>query len=186
MSTSSKNKPIPRAVIYTWVSTDEQAEKGYSLSVQEDTLRRECQKKGIEVVKHFRDDGRSAKNFKRPAFQELLEYVKNKSNSISYLYVVRWDGFSRDITESYAMIARLELLGVEVKCLEEQFDTNDPSSVILRAIKLAEPEMDNRRRALNTKMGMERARSEGRYVCWQGALWIFMDERSKKPANNYS
>lgn len=32
------------------------------------------------------------------------------------------------------------------------------SSVLLRAIKLAEPEMDNRRRALNTKMGMERAK----------------------------
>lgn len=181
MSTSSKNKSIQRAVIYTRVSTDEQAEKGYSLAVQEDTLRRDCQKKGVEVVRHFQDDGRSAKNFKRPAFQELLEYVKNKSNSVSYLYVVRWDRFSRDIAESYAMIARLKLLGVEAKCLEEQFDTNDPSSVILRAIKLAEPEMDNRRRALNTKMGMERAKSEGRYVCGKapfGYLWA-RDQRNR-------
>ncbi|MBS0623417.1 MAG: hypothetical protein JSS62_02225 [Verrucomicrobia bacterium] len=59
------------------------------------------------------------------------------------------------------------LLGIEIKCLEERFETDDPAAVLLRAIKLAEPEMDNRRRALNTKMGMgiERAKAEGRYVC---------------------
>lgn len=175
MNALSKNKPGTRTVIYTRVSTDEQAEKGYSLASQEETLRLECQKLGIEVAEHFQDDGYSAKNFKRPAFQRLLEYVKDKSNAIKYLYVVRWDRFSRNITESYGMIAKLALLGVEVKCLEEQLDANDPASVLIRAIKLAEPEMDNRRRALNTKMGMERAKAEGRYVCGKapfGYSWV--------------
>lgn len=181
MSTLSKDNPSKRAVIYTRVSTDEQAEKGYSLVVQEDTLRRECQKLGLEVAEHFQDDGYSAKNFKRPAFQKLLEYAQNKSHNIRYLYVVRWDRFSRNITESYAMIAKLAVMGVEVKCLEEQFDTNDPSSVILRALKLAEPEMDNKHRALNTRMGIERAKAEGRYVCGKapfGYSWI-RDQRNR-------
>jgi len=63
MSTLSKNKPSKRAIIYTRVSTDEQAEKGYSLIVQEETLRRECGRLGIEVAEHFQDDGYSAKKF---------------------------------------------------------------------------------------------------------------------------
>jgi len=62
------------------------------------------------------------------------------------------------------MIGKLRALGVEVKCLEEQLDTSDPASVMLRALKLAEPEMDNRRRSLNTKMGIQRAKKEGRYA----------------------
>ena len=175
MNTLNKNKLGKRAVIYTRVSTDEQAEKGYSLAFQEETLRRECQRLGIEVSEHFCDDGYSAKNFQRPAFQRLLQYVKDKSNAIRYLFVVRWDRFSRNITKSYGMIADLSLLDIEVKCLEEQLDANDPASVLLRAIKLAEPEMDNRRRALNTKMGIERAKAEGRYMCGKapfGYSWI--------------
>lgn len=165
MSTSNKNKPRERAVIYTRVSTDEQAEKGSSLASQEEILRRECQRLGIEVAEHFCDDGYSAKNFQHPAFQRLLKYIKDKSNAIGYLYVVRWDRFSRNTAEAYGMIIELDKFGVEAKCLEERFDINDPTSVLLRAIKLAEPEMDNKRRALNTKMGMERARAEGRYMC---------------------
>jgi site-specific DNA recombinase len=35
---------------------------------------------------------------------------------------------------------------------------------MLRAIKMAEPEMDNRRRAKNTQMGIRRALKEGRYA----------------------
>lgn len=100
MSALSKNKLGKKAVIYTRVSTDEQAEKGSSLALQEETLRRECQRLGIEVAEHFCDDGYSAKNFQRPAFQKLLQYVKNKSNAINYLYVVRWDRFSRNTAKS--------------------------------------------------------------------------------------
>ena len=48
-----------------------------------------------------------------------------------------------------------------VKCLEETYDTSDPAAVMLRAIKMAEPEMDNRRRAKNTQMGIRRTLKEG-------------------------
>ncbi len=170
-----------RAVIYTRVSTDDQAEFGYSLAHQEEVLRKECEKRNVTIVKHFQDDGYSAKTFKRPAFKQLLEFVKNRKNHIQYLYVVRWDRFSRFTEDSYRMIGELRTYGVDVKCLEEQFDSNDPASVILRAIKLAEPEMDNRRRALNTKMGIRRSLKEGRFGCGtppKGYCWI-RDQRNK-------
>jgi DNA invertase Pin-like site-specific DNA recombinase len=58
----------------------------------------------------------------------------------------------------------LEKYGVVVKCLEETYDTSDPASIMLKAIKIAEPEMDNRRRAKNTQMGIRRALKAGRYA----------------------
>lgn len=77
MNTIEKQRLAKRAIIYTRVSTEEQALHGYSLGYQEQCLRLQCQKEGVEVIKHFQDDGYSAKSFdRRPAFQELYEYVK--------------------------------------------------------------------------------------------------------------
>jgi DNA invertase Pin-like site-specific DNA recombinase len=58
----------------------------------------------------------------------------------------------------------LEKLGVQVKCLEETVSPKDPAFPLFRVLKLAEGEMDNRRRALNTTSGIVRARKEGRYT----------------------
>ncbi|MFW9874894.1 MAG: recombinase family protein, partial [Candidatus Thorarchaeota archaeon] len=177
LKNARKNK---KAVLYTRVSTDEQAIKGYSLIDQEDVLKRACMADGVEIVKHFRDDGYSAKTFNRPAFQQMLGLLKAKKLKFDYLYVVRWDRFSRNITNSYIMIKELMSLGVEVICLEETLDHSDPASVLIRAIKLAEPEMDNRRRSINSRMGMRRALKEGRYACGRAPLGYSWDRNKTK------
>lgn len=162
---TQKSKGIKRALIYTRVSTEEQAMYGYSLGYQEELLRLQCQKDGVEIVKHFQDDGYSAKDFEhRPAFTELYEYILINPKTIDCIYVVRWDRFSRNVTQAYVEIDRLEKLGVQVICLEETVSRKDPAFPLMRAIKLAEGEMDNRRRALNTTSGIVRARKEGRYT----------------------
>lgn len=153
-----------KAFIYTRVSTEEQAMQGYSLGYQEELLKLQCQKDGVEIVEHFQDDGFSAKSFNRPAFKELCEYIKLNPKTIDFVYVVRWDRFSRNISKAYVELERLQELGVQVKCLEETISPKDPAFPLFRALKLAEGEMDNRRRALNTSSGIVRARKEGRYT----------------------
>ena len=61
-------------------------------------------------------------------------------------------------------IDRLEKLGVQVKCLEETVSPRDPVFPYIRALKIAEGQSDNMRRALNTTTGIVRARKEGRYT----------------------
>ena len=162
---TKKPKGIKRALIYTRVSTDDQATHGYSLGYQEEVLRLQCQKDGVELVKHFQDDGYSAKDFlHRPAFSELYEYICVNPKTIDYVYVVRWDRFSRNVTQAYVELDRLAKLGVQVKCLEETVSQKDPMFPIVRAFKIAEGESDNIRRALNTTIGIIRARKEGRYT----------------------
>lgn len=63
MSIIGKSKGIKRALIYTRVSTEDQAIHGYSLGYQEELLKLQCQKDDVELVKHFQDDGYSAKDF---------------------------------------------------------------------------------------------------------------------------
>src|SRR5262245_26944287 len=105
MSIIGKSKGIKRALIYTRVSTEDQAIHGYSLGYKEELLELQCQKENVELVKHFQDDGYSAKDFEhRPAFADLCEYIRLNPKTIDYVYVVRWDRFSRNVTKAYVEI----------------------------------------------------------------------------------
>ncbi len=181
MNSSKKGKGSKKAIIYTRVSTDDQAVKGYSLLDQEEVLRRACKADGVEVVDRIQDDGYSAKTFNRPGFQRLLTSLKNGQIAIDFLYIVRWDRFSRNMENGFLMLRELRSYGVDVKCLEETYDTSDPSAVLLRAIKMAEPEMDNRRRAKNTQMGIRRALKEGRYACGAAPVGYSWDRSGIRP-----
>lgn len=149
------------AILYTRVSTDEQADKGYSLRDQHERLIKFCQLKGYRVLAHFQDDY-SAKTFNRPEFNKLL--LSLKSNPADLLLFVKWDRFSRNTSESYAMIDKLLKLGVTPEAVEQPIDISIPEQRLMLAFYLSAPEVENARRGLNTKAGMRRAIKEGRYV----------------------
>lgn len=73
------------AGLYIRVSTEDQAREGFSLPEQEKRLRAMCEYKDYEIYKLYKDAGISAKNDKRPAYQEMLEDVKNKNINVILL-----------------------------------------------------------------------------------------------------
>ena len=152
-----------RAYLYIRVSTDEQADKGYSLRYQEERLTKYCELQNIKVVALFRDD-HSAKTFERPEFTKLLASLKKNKGMVDLLLFTKWDRFSRNAGDAYAMINQLNRLGVEPQSIETPLDLNIPENKIMLAFYLASPEVENDRRALNTFVGMRRARKEGRCV----------------------
>ncbi|HRE68671.1 MAG TPA: recombinase family protein, partial [Cyclobacteriaceae bacterium] len=152
-----------KAILYVRVSTDEQAEKGYSLADQEERLIRHCERNGIEPVGLYREDY-SAKTMQRPALTELREYVRKNKHDIDQLLFVKWDRFSRNIRDSYYLIDEFRKMAVETCAIEQPLDLNVPESKIMLAIYVATPEVENDRRSLNTTRGMRRARKTGRWV----------------------
>jgi site-specific DNA recombinase len=119
MKYSARDQRPKTAVIYTRVSTEELAEHGFSLAHQEDLLRRECARKGIQILEHFQDDGYSAKDFKRPAFQELIAYLKRHKKQVQYLLVTKWCRFSRDVANTILMNRELQVHGTRVVTLDD-------------------------------------------------------------------
>lgn len=154
---------MKKAIIYVRVSTDEQAEKGYSLTHQEERLRLYCLNHNIEVVSFYRED-HSAKNFNRPAFTSMLTFLKKCRKTADLLLFLKWDRFSRNAGDAYGMINQLAKLGVEPQAIEQPLDLSVPENKIMLAFYLAAPEVENDRRSLNTIAGMRRAIREGRYV----------------------
>ncbi len=152
-----------RAYLYIRVSTDEQAEKGYSQKHQDDRLRQHCEHHNIEIVGSFWEDY-SGKTFDRPQFNKFMEHMKKNRNSADLLLFLKWDRFSRNVAESYVMISKLAKMGIEPQAIEQPLDMSIPESKIMLAIYLAAPEVENDRRSLNTIAGMRKAMKEGRHV----------------------
>ncbi|WP_308421164.1 recombinase family protein [Echinicola rosea] len=152
------------ADLYIRVSTDEQADKGYSQRNQEEVLKRYCDHHNIMVRKVIFED-HSAKTFNRPRWIELLTYLKkSRGRGVDKILFTKWDRFSRNAGDAYQMINTLRNLDVEPQAIEQPLDLNIPENKMMLAIYLAAPEVENDRRALNIFHGMRRALKEGRYL----------------------
>ncbi len=149
--------------LYIRVSTDEQADKGYSQRDQEERLLKFCEINNYSVRHIFRED-HSAKTFNRPQWNILLKDLKTKKGKSDLVLFTKWDRFSRNTGDAYMMISRLRGLGVEPQAIEQPLDMSIPESKMMLAFYLAAPEVENDRRALNVFYGMRRAKKEGRYM----------------------
>jgi len=150
------------AVIYTRVSTDKQAEKGYSLREQEDSLRRYCKQNDYKILRHFQEDY-SAKDFNRPEWKSLMQYlIKNKEQIDTFMFA-KWDRFSRNLVEGLNQINKINSLGIRIHCLEINVDNSAPENKLMQTILLLVPQIENERRSLNIKAGNHRALKEGGY-----------------------
>lgn len=151
------------ADLYIRVSTDEQADKGYSQRNQEEMLRRYCEFNQVTINRVIYED-HSAKSFNRPAWTQLLSDLKKKANHSNCILFTKWDRFSRNAGDAYQMINLLRSFRVEPQAIEQPLDLSIPENKMMLAIYLAAPEVENDRRALNILHGMRRARKEGRYM----------------------
>ncbi len=62
--------------IYIRVSTDEQANEGFSIENQKRSCVDYAKMHGYEIKRIFVDGGKSARTTDRPAFQEMLSFAK--------------------------------------------------------------------------------------------------------------
>jgi len=83
------------ADIYVRVSTDEQADRGYSQRNQEEVLRKYCDINQISIRDVIYED-HSAKTFERPQWKKLLEKLRKFKYKTDLILFTKWDRFSRN------------------------------------------------------------------------------------------
>src|SRR5215470_1592674 len=99
------------ADLYIRVSTDEQADKGYSQRNQEELLRRYCEMRSTQIRKVIFED-HSAKTFDRPKWTAYLQDLRKHKGKSDMVLFTKWDRFSRNTSDAYQMIKTLRQLGV--------------------------------------------------------------------------
>ena len=150
-------------ITYSRVSTDEQADNGFSLNHQEEMLRKYCGIKNYNILKHFTEDY-SAKNFDRPEWKVLMEYVKKNKNTVDMILFTKWDRFSRNIEGALAVIRQLSAMGIEIYSIEQPLDLSIPDNKVMLSMYLILPEVENDKISQRTKDGMRRAKKEGCFI----------------------
>ena len=111
--------------LYIRVSTDEQAEQGFSLDVQKEKLILYCQSKGWDSYKLYIDDGYTGTNMERPALKRMLRHIEE--NKINSVLVYKLDRLSRKQKDILALIEdRFEKNNVAFNSHQENIDTSTP------------------------------------------------------------
>ncbi|HEX5519564.1 MAG TPA: recombinase family protein [Candidatus Nitrosocosmicus sp.] len=109
--------------IYIRVSTVTQATEGYSLAAQKERLEAFCKAQGWNEHKLYIEEGISAKNDKRPVYQELMQHVRE--GKIKTVLVYKLDRIMRSLGELDKMLKTLEKHGCAFKSATEPFDTDN-------------------------------------------------------------
>lgn len=141
------------ALVYLRVSTEEQVEN-YSLDTQNDICRKEAERRGLEVLEVFREEGRSAKTITgRPVLIKMLEFCRKHKKDISAVIVYRLDRISRQ-TSDYLVI-RKKLAECEIKLISATEPTgNSPTEKFVETMLAGFAQMDNDVRSERSKNGL--------------------------------
>ncbi|WP_242158195.1 recombinase family protein [Aestuariivivens sediminis] len=150
-------------IIYCRVSTDDQADNGYGRNYQLEKLQMTCEAKKYDIAKEFLED-HSAKDFNRPEWKKLEEYIKANRKTIKRVIFTKWDRFSRNQPEALKVIEKFNSWGIELNAIEQPLDLSDPNSKILLAMYLVLPEVENDYISIRTKAGMYSASKEGAFL----------------------
>jgi len=110
---ANKNK----AVAYCRVSTDEQADKGLSLDVQEEVCLRQIAADGYQDFEVIRDEGKSAGSLNRPGIQKVIDLVLNRE--ISAVYAVNSDRIARNTLDHLNLMDLFEKNGVKLRYISQ-------------------------------------------------------------------
>ena len=145
------SEAIPRAAIYVRVSTDEQAEAGYSLDAQKEKLENYCIAEGWDIFRIYEDDGFSGRNISRPAYRKMME----ERDQWDVMLVMKMDRIHRNSRNFMAMMDQLNHDDKKfVSCLESLDTTNAMGRFVADMIqRLAQ--LESEQIGERTQMGME-------------------------------
>jgi len=156
----TQNKPL--AAIYIRVSTQDQAQHGFSLDAQEESLINYAKVLGYEIFKIYRDEGKSAKNLNRPEMIELLKDAEQKKFQAIFIY--KLDRFSRSLKDLILTIDKLKDWNIDFISLQDKIETASASGKLMFQIIGAFAEFERNIIGDRTKFGMERKAKEGGFI----------------------
>ncbi len=166
-----------QCAIYTRVSTDIQAEKEFSsCESQEEKIKSFIQSQdNWRIFKVYSDAGYTGANINRPAFQELLEDIKQ--NKIDIILVYKIDRLTRSPKDFYQLIEIFDKYNVSFISITERFDTSTPAGRLLRNIMLTFAQFE---RELTSERTRDKLLERVKKGMWNGGHTPYGYERKNK------
>ena len=141
-------------VLYTRVSTKEQADNNLSLETQRKACTQYAQKFGYTILANFGGTYESAQNDERKQFTAMLSYVKKCKERVSYIICYSLERFSRN-DNSIWLSGQLRKLGIEIVSVTQPIDTSGPSGQMQQKMLFLFGEFDNQLRRQKCMAGIK-------------------------------
>jgi site-specific DNA recombinase len=166
-----------RIGIYARVSTEMQAEEGYSIDAQCRAVREMAKSAGDFIVDEYVDRGISGKAMNnRPELQRLLEDVKAKK--LDKVIVWKTNRLARNHFDLLKMTEMFEKYDVSFKSITEPFETSTAVGKLLMNMLASVGEFERETIVDNVKLGMKERAKKGK---WNGGR--VLGYRSIKDSN---
>lgn len=161
--------------LYPRVSTEDQFRNGHSLGEQKERMLKLCDYKNYEVYKVYEDAGISAKDMNRPAFQEMIQDIKD--GKINKIIVYKLDRLTRSIKDLEEICTFLEENNCSLESLCEDINTSTANGKFFIRMLTILAQLEIERTSERTKFGMIGAVKKGHFV---GRAPIGYDKQDKK------
>ncbi len=154
-----------KAIIYTRVSTKDQADHGYSLESQKKDCSRFAENHGYEIEKIFVERGESAKTQDRTELQKILQHTAKNKGKIQALIVWKLDRFSRNVEDYVQLKVLFSKLGIRILSVTENNESTADGE-LMRNIHSVLAQYENDIKKERTVKGMQEKLRQGLW-CWR-------------------
>jgi DNA invertase Pin-like site-specific DNA recombinase len=154
-------KKKKHTVLYTRVSTEEQAREGLSLQAQYNYLVNYCEQNGIKNYIHIEDAGISGTTTKRNGYQKLIKLISD--NQVETLIYCKGDRLSRNVVDHYNLINLCKEKSVKMVSTFENVNTETADGRYMAGLFLLSAQQESERISERVKFAYEGALYEGKY-----------------------
>ena len=156
---------MSQCLIYCRVSTEEQAEKGFSLDAQEKLCRNFAERSGYGVAGVYRDEGKSGTKLNRPALQDLLAEC-TKGTSIQAVIVQETDRLARNTQDHLAIRAILKKAGVKLISVNQPMLDDSPEGNMIDTILASVNQFQSDINSRKTRKALQEKFNQGWWPGW--------------------
>lgn len=157
-----KVRNVLRVALYIRVSTQEQANEGYSVGEQTERLQNYCKAMGWEIFKIYVDPGYTGSNTDRPGLQSMIADVE--ANLVDKVVVYKLDRLSRSQKNTLILIEDVFLKhGTDFVSMTENFDTSTPVGRAVLGLLAVFAQLERDQFKERSAMGKEARAKEGKF-----------------------
>ena len=160
-------KQTVRCAIYTRKSTEENLKLDFnSLDAQRDSgenyIKSQVDNGWVLIDEHYDDAGFTGKNTERPAFQRLMNDVRE--GKIDVIVIYKLDRFSRSIRDFVNTLAELEEHNVSIICVTQPINTTGSMGRLLLNILMCFAQFEREMTSERTRDKIVAARRKGKWT----------------------